>query len=61
MEVERRQFARVLRKLPPEAFERIGTHNRKGLVKLGDMVASYVNHIDDHLVYIHGKKQRLGK
>src|SRR5207244_8391724 len=29
-EVGRRQFARVLRGLPDEAFERTGTHNRRG-------------------------------
>src|SRR6516165_9090803 len=29
-ELGRRQFARVLRKLPDEAFERRGTHNRRG-------------------------------
>lgn len=61
MEVERRQFARVLRKLPPEAFDRVGTHNRKGKVTLGDMIASYVKHIDEHLVFVHEKRKRLGK
>src|SRR3954471_838682 len=40
-EIGRRQFARVLRKLPDEAFERSGTHNKKGRVRLGEMVASY--------------------
>jgi len=61
MEVERRQFARVLRKLPPEAFDRFGTHNRKGRVTLGEMVGGYVQHIDNHLVYIQEKCKRLGK
>jgi len=61
IEAERRQFARVLRKLPAEAFARIGTHNRKGPVSLGEMVASYVKHIDEHLVYIVKKRERLGK
>src|SRR5207248_5158740 len=36
----RRQFARVLRQLPAEAFERAGTHNRKGRVTVGEMVHS---------------------
>ncbi len=31
LEVGRRQFARVLRKLPDDAFERQGTHNRRGI------------------------------
>jgi uncharacterized damage-inducible protein DinB len=60
-EVGRRQFARVLRRLPDEAFERFGTHNRKGRVTVGEMVASYIKHVDDHLVYLLGKRERLGK
>src|SRR5262249_18996120 len=37
-EVGRRQFARVLRKLPDAALERHGTHNRRGKVTVGHMV-----------------------
>src|SRR6516162_4470431 len=33
-EVGRRQFARILRQLPEEAFERTGNHNRRGTVKV---------------------------
>jgi hypothetical protein len=60
-EVGRRQWARVLRKLPDEAFDRAGTHNRKGRVTLGGMVASYVEHLDYHLKFLHEKRARLGK
>src|SRR3954468_4372434 len=35
-EIGRRQWARVLRRLPDEAFLRAGTHNRRGKVTLGD-------------------------
>src|SRR5580700_8987080 len=31
-EVGRRQWSRVLRRLPDEAFSRIGTHNRRGVL-----------------------------
>ena len=61
MEVGRRQWARVLRKLPDEAFERVGNHNRRGRVTLGEMVKGYIDHIDDHLKFIVGKRQNLGK
>lgn len=61
MEVGRRQFARVLRKLPPEAFDRHGTHNKRGRVTVGGMVPSYVAHIDDHLEYVRKKRAALGK
>src|SRR5262245_7181983 len=59
-EVGRRQFARVLRKLPDAAFERAGTHNRKGRVTVGEMVGTYVRHVDDHLTFVTGKRERLG-
>jgi hypothetical protein len=60
-EVGRRQFARVLRKLPDEAFERHGTHNRRGVVKVGAMVEDYIEHVNDHLKFLLGKRERLGK
>jgi uncharacterized damage-inducible protein DinB len=60
-EVNRRQFARTLRKLPDEAFTRVGTHNRKGAVTVAGMIASYIQHIDDHLKFVHAKRERLGK
>jgi len=61
LEVGRRQWARVLRLLPDEAFERTGQHNRSGAVTVGRMVASYVKHIDDHLRFILGKREKIGK
>jgi len=60
-ELGRRQFARVLRKLPDEAFERRGTHNRRGTVTVGDMVKDYIAHVDHHLKFLHDKRLRLGK
>lgn len=60
-EVGRRQFARVLRKLPDSAFERIGTHNKKGRVTLADMVQSYVDHVKDHMKYLVAKREKIGK
>jgi uncharacterized damage-inducible protein DinB len=60
-EVGRRQFARVLRKLPDAAFDRFGTHNKKGRVTLGQMVQTYVNHVNDHMTFLLGKRERLGK
>src|SRR5262249_58701112 len=60
-EVGRRQWARVLRLLPDEAFLRWGTHNRRGKLTLGGLVADYVKHVDDHLEFIAGKRANLGK
>ena len=61
LEVGRRQWARVLRRLPEAAFARAGQHNRRGRVTLGEMVQDYIEHIDDHLKYIVGKREKLGK
>jgi uncharacterized damage-inducible protein DinB len=60
-EVGRRQFARVLRKLPDDAFERRGTHNRRGEVKVGAMVEDYIEHVNYHLEFLFDKRERLGK
>jgi uncharacterized damage-inducible protein DinB len=61
LEINRRQFARVLRKLPDEAFTRFGTHNRRGKVTVEYMLGSYVKHIEDHLEFVRGKRANLGK
>jgi uncharacterized damage-inducible protein DinB len=60
-EVGRRQFARVLRALPGAAFERRGTHNRRGVVTVGDSVKNYIEHVDYHLKFLVEKRARLGK
>jgi hypothetical protein len=60
-EVGRRQWARVLRLLPDEAFSRQGTHNRVGVVTVGGYVENYCKHVDDHLVFLKAKRERLGK
>ena len=61
IDVGRRQFARVLRKLPEAAFERAGTHNKRGRVTVGGMVKDYVEHVDHHLKFINEKRAKLGK
>jgi len=60
-EVGRRQFARVLRQLPDEAFARRGTHNRRGTMTVGGMVEDYIRHTDHHLKFLYDKRARLGK
>jgi DinB superfamily len=60
-EVGRRQWSRVLRRLPDEAFARTGTHNRRGVVILGEMVNGYTKHLEHHLVFLKAKRERLGK
>ena len=61
VEVGRKQWSRVLRRLPDEVFSRTGTHNRKGVLTLGEMVISYTKHLEHHLVFLRAKRERLGK
>src|ERR1700731_4393515 len=37
-------FARVLRKVPQDSFERRGTHNRRGPLSVGGLVREYIEH-----------------
>lgn len=60
-DVGRRQWARVLRRLPPEAFSRTGHHNRRGVVTVGGLVEDYVEHVAYHLSFILAKRERLGR
>src|ERR1700733_1131801 len=55
--IGRRQWARVLRLLPDEAFERHGTHNRRGRVTVGHLVADYIEHVNYHLKFLYEKRQ----
>lgn len=59
-ETGRRQMARALRKLPPEAFERQGTHNVAGRLTLRQLIEGYADHLDHHLKFLREKRQRLG-
>jgi len=60
-DLTRRQFARVLRALPDEAYDRSGIHSEAGKLTLGMLVKKYVGHFDHHLPFIHEKRALLGK
>ena len=57
----RKTFARVLRKLPPAAFERTGTHNERGRLTVGGYLKAVVEHLDHHVKFIHDKRAHMGK
>ena len=61
VDVSRREFAKVLRKLPADAFARTGIHNEVGKLTLGELVQKYVKHLDHHLKFVHEKRAKLGK
>lgn len=59
LDVGRRQFARVLRKLPDAAFDRIATHQLGGERTLAKMIATYTNHVTHHVRFIREKRAKL--
>jgi hypothetical protein len=61
VELNRRNFALVLAKLPSEAFNRMGTHSERGPMKLNDLLESAVKHLKHHLNFIVDKREKLGK
>lgn len=61
VELNRRNVAAILRKLPDAAFNRSGMHNERGELKLSDLLAGAVNHLSHHLKFIVEKREKLGK
>jgi uncharacterized damage-inducible protein DinB len=59
--LNRAQTARVLRRLPDAAFERTGTHNERGTLRLDQMVGDYIDHVAHHLRFVTQKRKLRGK
>jgi hypothetical protein len=57
----RRHTGALLRRQPAEAFARVGIHNQRGKVSLGDLVELYVQHVRGHMQHLLRKRQLLGK
>jgi uncharacterized damage-inducible protein DinB len=55
----RQQMARILRKLPAEAFQRVGVHNERGPQTLERLVTTATGHIPHHLKFIEEKRKAL--
>jgi uncharacterized damage-inducible protein DinB len=60
IENTRRQLARILRKLPDDAYQRTGSHNERGSVTLEKMLTITTNHIPHHVTFILEKRRALG-
>lgn len=60
-DLNRRQTAEILRRLPPAAFDRFGIHSQSGRVTLRDNVQKYVQHVRHHLKFLIEKRAMLGK
>jgi len=57
VENTRKQMARILRKLPPEAWQRTGNHSERGLVTLEQFVLTATKHIPHHVAFIQSKRK----
>jgi uncharacterized damage-inducible protein DinB len=60
-ELNRRNFAKLLRKLPEAAFERVGTHSEKGPMTLRQMIEMITSHARHHLKFVKDKRTILDK
>jgi hypothetical protein len=60
IERTRSQLARILRTLPEAALQRVGNHNERGPLTLGQLLTTAANHIPHHVRFIHEKRQALG-
>jgi hypothetical protein len=56
----RKQMARILRKLPAEAWQRTGNHSERGLQSLEQFVLTATKHIPHHVAFIQEKRKALG-
>ena len=56
----RSQMARILRKLPETALERVGVHNERGPRTLEQLMQSAIAHISHHVKFIAEKRRALG-
>jgi len=59
IEVTRSQMARILRSLPPEAFERTGIHSVDGPMTLRTLLERITNHIPHHVQFIEEKRRAM--
>lgn len=60
LDAMRREFARVLARLPEGAWSRDGVHNERGLVTLAEMLEIEVEHVAHHVRTIEEKRRALG-
>jgi uncharacterized damage-inducible protein DinB len=61
LDLNRRQMAAILRKLPDSTFTRTGQHQDLGVITLEQSFQWTAEHLDHHLRYIALKRDKLGK
>ena len=61
VDLNRKLFVNVLRKLPEAALARKGNHNERGVITVGKYLQSTIDHLEHHLKFIHAKRANMGK
>ncbi len=59
--INRIQIGQILRRCDDATFARVGVHNQRGKVTLGETVDMYVRHVENHFVFARAKLRALGK
>ncbi|MBI2480389.1 MAG: DinB family protein [Planctomycetia bacterium] len=59
MESIRKHVARILRTLPPDAFQRKVNHSEDGRITLQTLLERITNHIPHHVQFIEEKKRAM--
>ena len=59
MDSVRKHVARILKTLPPEAFQRKGIHSERGPITLEKLLTNVTNHIPHHVKFIEEKRAAL--
>ena len=60
LDMTRAQMGRILRSVPPEAFQRVGVHTERGELTVERLLTLATNHIPHHLAFIAEKRKALG-
>jgi len=58
--VTRSQMLRILRTVPPSAWDRHGIHNEAGPLTLHQLVQTMIDHVHYHLKFASDKRKKLG-
>jgi len=61
VELTRKQLARIMRKMPDSAFDRVGIHSERGRQSVKDILGYALGHIDHHLKFVKAKREKMGK
>lgn len=59
LDATRSQLAKILRKLPETALERVGVHNERGPRTLEQLLQTAIQHIPHHVKFIEEKRRAL--